>query len=375
MGTVGERQHGVQARFERKIVVFQAGCCADVERVNSLGGRPIKRLSLINGIVVDFPAGAVVRSLALPNLVRVDDDLRLYLVGEERGPLLNRLWPCRHWRRRPTPPPEQVPWGVQFIAAPEAWERTRGEKVKVAIVDTGIDLRHPDLKENLAGGYNALAPSRDPADDHGHGTHVAGIVAAREEGRGVVGVAPASALYAVKVMDAQGVGYLSDLVEGLGWCVREGISLANLSLGTMEDNETFREAVLAAHAAGVTLVAAAGNSGPREDTVNYPARYGQTIAVSAVDRSGRMPRFASRGAEVDLVAPGVDVFSTWPREAYRSLSGTSMAAPHACGAAALLLSVAPGLAPDQVKSRLTATARGLPPIPYPLVDAGAAVRN
>ncbi len=362
-------------RTVRKIVILRQGCCLEESRVCLLGGNPVRRLPLVNGLVVDFPEGADLHlSARLPEVVRVDDDLPLSLV--ERWPCrwparLRPAWPCR----RPAPPAQEAPWGVAYVGAPEAWEVSRGEGVRVAVLDTGVDQRHPDLRANLAGGYNALSPGREPADDNGHGTHVAGIIGATDDSQGVVGVAPRARLYAVKVLDRWGAGFLSDLVHGLDWCVRQRVQIANLSLGTRSDNETFREAIRRAAAAGILLVCAAGNEGPDGDTVNYPARYPEVVAVAAVDRGGRLAGFSSRGPQVALAAPGVDIPSTWPGGAYRSLSGTSMAAPHVTGGAALALAAQPALDAGTLRRRLVGTARRLRTCPYPLLDASAAVRG
>lgn len=358
-----------RGRTCRKIVVFRSGCCPAAQHVSSLGGRPVRHLALVNAIVADFPGDADLKIAArTPEVLRVDDDLPLTLIP---------WFPCP-WRgrrpRRPPEPPQSLPWGVRFIGADRAWAVGRGEGVRVAVMDTGVDLEHPDLKPNLAGGYNALAPGRAPADDNGHGTHVTGTLAAVNDARGVAGVAPAARVYAVKVLDRWGSGFLSDLVEGLGFCIREGIRVVNLSLGTREDNQTFRDAVRNALAAGLLLVAAAGNDGPGENTVDFPARYADVLAVAAVDAAGRLARFSSRGPEVDLAAPGVEVPSTWLGGTYRSLSGTSMASPHVAGAAALTLGAHPDWTAAQVRRQLVLTARRLTASPYPAVDAAAATR-
>lgn len=396
-------------RPQRRIIVFRSGCCADEEHICQLGGRPVKRLPLINAIVADFPIGAILHVDAVdsPEISRIDEDVPLRLIGgpgpgpggpppeeepvgddDEEGTggrpprkrarrhwrFPRKLTPCYHWRRRqPSSPSQNVPWGISFIGAPAAWTLTRGGKVAMAVIDTGVDLRHPDLRQNLAGGYNALSPGRNPQDDNGHGTHVAGTVGSMDNDLGVVGVAPEARLHAVKVLDRWGSGLLSDLIEGLGWCINEGIRLANLSLGTSEDNASFHEAIRNAYNAGMVLITAAGNEGPGENNVTYPARYAETIAVSAINEAGRMPRFASRGPEVDLIAPGVDIYSTWPAGRYRDLNGTSMASPHAAGAAALLLALNPDWGPTRIKDKLIQSGVRLPGIPYPILNVAAAV--
>lgn len=378
------RGGGRGGRTCRKIVVF-SGEARPEEALHQLGGVLVKRLPLLNAAVVELPEETGIRAAVelpaeLPAITRVDDDLVIHIVGDEGlaavlPPLPNasRVMRCI-WRRWVIPAPEQtIPWGVKAIGARKAWSRTKGEGVRVAVIDTGIDLEHPDLKQNIAGGYNTLDPAAPPLDDNGHGTHVAGVIAAVDNRAGVVGVAPQASLYAVKALDAYGMGYLSDLIEGLDWCIRNGIEVVNMSLGTAEENQSFREAIKRAYEAGVVLVAAAGNEGQGADTVTYPARYPETLAVSAIDANNRMPPFASRGPSVGVLAPGVGVYSTWPGRRYRSLDGTSMAAPHVSAVAAMVLATHQGMTPDQVKNHIKASARRVAGLKYPVVDAYKAV--
>ncbi len=374
----------------RKIFVFREGCGPDEGCVRRLGAEKVRHLPLVNAVVAHFPGDADVAALDVPpEIERVDEDLVLHIVGgpgsgspDDPGspPRASRRscimrWLCRRRRYPSDPgPPQRIPWGIEFIYARQAWALTRGVGVKVGVIDTGIDLHHPDLRSNIAGGHNVLNPGRDPADDNGHGTHVAGTIAAADDDIGVAGVAPQAKLYAVKALDRFGIGYLSDLIEALDWCIKNGIAIVNLSLGTREDNRTFHDAVRRAWQAGVTVVAAAGNDGPGENTVNYPGKYPETICVSAVDADGRLARFASSGPEVDLVAPGVDILSTWPGGGYRSLNGTSMASPHVAGVAALVAAARPDSGPDEISKRLAVSSRRLIGVPWGLVNASRAVR-
>ncbi|MGE5553439.1 MAG: S8 family peptidase [Betaproteobacteria bacterium] len=346
-------------RCARKIVTFAPGTTEEeAERIlRSLGGRMVKPLPLINGALCEIGQAADLTAVsAHQQVARVDDDLQV------------TAYPLGCWFRNPsaprpgeqTQPPESVPWGVARIGAPALWDQEEGAGVSVAILDTGVDLNHPDLFPNLAAGVNILNPRRPPMDDNGHGTHVAGIIAAVQNGVGVVGVAPRVRICPVKVLDRQGEGRLSDVVQGLEWCVKQGIRIINLSLGAPEGNPTFAAAVGRVQEAGAVLVAAAGNAGPDPDTIGYPARYPQTIAVGATTQADTVADFSSRGAELDLVAPGENIPSTWPGGGYRTLSGTSMAAPHVSGLAALLLAREPGLSPGEVKLRLQESAEQLP---------------
>jgi subtilisin family serine protease len=210
-----------------------------------------------------------------------------------------------------------------------------GEGVKVALLDSGLDPDHPDLRANFRGGYDFVNNDPEPWDDNGHGTEVAGVLAAVEDGFGLVGVAPKAWLYAVKVLGSNAHGAISDVVKGLEWAIQQGMEIANMSLGTPEDSQALREAVRAAWSAGLVLVAPAGNE---SGAVLYPAAYPEVIAVSATTAADRLAPFSNSGPEVDLAAPGEAIPTTYPGGRYRLASGTSFAAPHVAGAAALLIS-------------------------------------
>lgn len=232
---------------------------------------------------------------------------------------------------------ETLPWGVNRIDAERAWEVTRGAGIRVAVLDTGIDHLHRDLAPNFGGGVS-FVPGESFTDGNGHGTHVAGIIGARQNGTGVVGVAPNCSLYSVKVLDRSGRGQYSSIISGILWCARNNIDVINMSLGGGQHVQALQNACDFAFSRNVLIVAAAGNNGPNPDSVGYPGRYDSCIAVSSIDDSGNVPSFSSRGNQVDLAAPGVNILSTWPGNRYERLNGTSMAAPHVAGTAALATS-------------------------------------
>lgn len=238
--------------------------------------------------------------------------------------------------QKKAPAPQVTPWGVERVAAPASWPTTRGAGVKVAVIDTGIDLAHPDLVNNLRPGINLVRPGRTPDDDNGHGTHVAGIIGAVSNSIGVVGIAPNVELYPVKVLNNRGVGYLSDIIAGIDWAIANRMDIINLSLGTSEHIQSMQDAIRRADSAGVVVVAASGNSGK---AIMYPAAYDEVIAVGMTNEDNEVERASSRGPQLDLVAPGDDILSTYKGQKYREMSGTSMAAPHVVGAAALLEAV------------------------------------
>lgn len=355
-----EQSTAASAVAGRRIVIFEAALneAARESIVRGVGGAVLKHLPLVEGAAVWLPSAAAERALeGRAGVVRVEPDLVVRAVG----------------KTRPPQPPQTLPWGVDRIDADLAWSAGNGSGVKVAVLDTGIDLSHPDLAANIAGGYNAVNPNKAPKDGNGHGTHVAGTIAAVNNSVGVVGAAPAARLYAVKVLGDSGVGWLSDIIEGIDWSIRNGMQVINMSFGTSSDSQAFHDAVIAAYNAGITMVAAAGNNGPADNTVNYPARYPEVIAVAATDQADVLATFSSRGPEVDLAAPGVSIYSTYKSSSYATLSGTSMAAPHVAGSAALVLQLKPGLSPAAVRDHLMATAEPIAGSPYPLVDAQAAV--
>lgn len=359
----------------RYIVRFADEASARAE-IAHRGGGVIAEVPLIGGAVVSLPeraAGAIARHAAFRS---VEADATAFALKPPAG---CTPWPECKGGGDPVPPPAQtVEWGVDRIDAELAWASSKGAAVKVAVIDTGIDADHPDLAANLRGGANFVSKSPvKPADiskwddDNGHGTHVAGIIAAADNGQGVVGVAPEAQLYAVKVLDRSGSGYVSAIIQGLQWAVDNGMQVANMSLGTSSDVQALHDAVDAAEAAGLLVVAAAGNSGdgdPATDDVEYPGKYASVMAVAATASDDSSPSWSSEGAEVEIAAPGVAIRSTWNDGGYAVISGTSMASPHVAGAAALLIAGVPGSwdadadgawDPSEVRTALIATADDL----------------
>lgn len=253
-------------------------------------------------------------------------------------------------------------WGVEHIGAGNVHPSNRGAGVKVAIIDTGIDLDHPDLA--VDGDVTFVDGTTTGDDDHGHGTHCAGIIAALDNDTGVVGVAPEASIYAVKVLDSNGSGYLSDIAAAIEWAIENGMDIISMSLGSNYDYQMLHDACDRAEEAGIVLVAAAGNDysrrGRRErDTVDYPAGYDSVIAVGATDNTDERVSFSSTGAALELAGPGVDIYSTYWNDTYDTRSGTSMACPHVVGVAALVLAAEPALTNDAVRTRLQETADDL----------------
>ncbi|MCL4367595.1 MAG: S8 family peptidase [Actinobacteria bacterium] len=348
----------------RVIVVFDNAevSAAAMQHIERLGGMKTKDLPMVNGAAVSLPSQAAEHAVAgISGVNYVEPDLVVQALGK---PVQTQGKPVQRQ------PAQVLPWGVDRVNADLVWASYTADPVKVAVVDTGIDTNHPDLAGNLKGGMSAVSYTRSYNDDNGHGSHVAGIIAAVNNSIGVVGVAPAADLYAVKVLDRNGSGYLSDIIEGLQWVVTNHLNVVNMSLGTSSYSSSFDAAVQQTIASGVVVVAAAGNSGPGINTVMYPAKFAGVIAVSATnsDSSNTIAPFSSRGPEVDLAAPGVSVFSTYKNQSYATLSGTSMASPHVAGVAALVLNSPIGADdlnangvwdPNEVEKRLDDTAQDL----------------
>ncbi len=250
-------------------------------------------------------------------------------------------------------------WHLPRIGAERAWEVSRGDaEITVAVVDTGVDPSHPELAGRVLAGYDFVGEDDDPGDENGHGTYVAGIVAAAgDNGQGVAGVAWRVRVLPVRVLDANGQGFYSDVVAGIRYAADRGARIINLSLGGGAYSRALQEAVDHARARGSLPVAAAGNSAA--PSLDYPAACQGVVGVGATDGNDLLASFSNHGEDLDIVAPGVSIYSTYPGGRYVSMNGTSAAAPQVAGAAALLLSVRGSLSAAEAEQRLLSTARNL----------------
>ncbi|WP_053365634.1 S8 family serine peptidase [Bacillus sp. FJAT-27245] len=260
-----------------------------------------------------------------------------YILMQNAVPIPNDIFYREHYQ-----------WNLPEIGTEGGWVISRGsKKVTIALVDTGVDLDHPDLKNRLVTGYNVLAGNNNPDDDNGHGTHVAGIIASEtNNGRGVAGITWFNKIMPVKAMGKKGYGTTSDIAKGIYWAVDHGAKVINLSLGNYQPSRVLKEAIDYAYKRDVVLVAAAGNDHSRQPT--YPASYPEVMAVSAVGQDGMLAEFSNHGTYVDVAAPGVYIPSTYFKNQYAALSGTSMASPHVAGLAGLVRSENPNLTNRQV---------------------------
>ncbi|MED3778575.1 S8 family peptidase [Geobacillus stearothermophilus] len=248
---------------------------------------------------------------------------------------------------------QTIPEGIEIIGARKAWEKSqKGSGIVIAVIDSGCDINHPDLKDNIIGGYNFTNDdegNKDIFKDYiGHGTHVSGIIAASDNDKGVVGVAPKSKLLVLKVIDKSRSGSYEQVVEAIRYAINwvgpngEKVSVINMSIGGPHSDEELYEAIKQARKEGIILVAAAGNEGDgNKDSyeVSFPGFYKEVIQVGSVTESLKPSRFSNTNVNLDFVAPGENVLSTHLNGKYVELSGTSMAAPHVSGAIALILNM------------------------------------
>lgn len=236
------------------------------------------------------------------------------------------------------------PYGVNMIAAQNMWKASyKGKGVKIAIIDSGCDINHISLKDNIVGVKNFTTEDmKNPnivTDRVGHGTHVAGIVAADGKNSSIVGVAPEAELYILKAIDKTGSGKLSWVVNAINYAVDLNVDIISMSLGMGVSDDKLEKAINNAIKNNISVVCAAGNEGDGnydDYEYSYPASYVDVISVGAVDKKSVPAIFSNSNLVIDCVAPGVDIISTYPDDTYASLSGTSMAAPHVAGSLALL---------------------------------------
>ncbi len=250
-------------------------------------------------------------------------------------------------------------WNLPIINTEAGWEFTRGkEDVVIAVIDTGVDIEHPEFAGKIVDGYNVIDPTLPPMDDDGHGTHVAGVIAANTNNQeGIAGITWFNKVMPIKVLDQSGAGTMFDVAEGILWAVDHGAKVINMSLGNYAESQYLHDAIQYAHSKDVVIVAATGNDNTNE--LGYPAAYKEVIGVSAVDNRLERAEFSNYGDYVDVVAPGVNIASTYPNNQYAALSGTSMASPHVAALAGLIRAYRPELSNDEVIKIIINTATDL----------------
>ena len=340
------------------------------ERIaRALAGAASYTYRITPAIAATLPQGALNGLLRNPHVTAVELDEPVYAVDAE----LDNAW------------------GVKRIGAGTVHASgVTGAGVKVGIIDSGINYNHPDLDGVYVGGYDFVQSDTDPMDVYGHGTHVAGTACAEDNAFGVVGVAPGCALYSLRVLNDSGSGAWSKTIAAMDWAVANGMQVVNLSLGSSKNPGTaVKTAFDNADAAGVVIVAAAGNSGNtagKGNNIIYPAKYASVIAVGATDSANKRASFSSTGSELEIMAPGVSVLSSWNDSTsssnpqpicvnsvcyYKYGSGTSMASPHVAGVAALR--IAKGVTDGNTNGRINDEVRGI--MNATAEDLGAAGRD
>ncbi|XGC80891.1 S8 family serine peptidase [Bdellovibrio bacteriovorus] len=330
----------------------------------------------------------VIKTLSENPLVDIVEPNFIYRINKtSNDPLLGNLWGIKNTGQQDSQRREGI--AGMDVGAEQAWDITTGNKdIIVAVIDTGIDYNHPDLKENLwineaeakgqagvdddnngiiddihgANFVDSNKPTGNPLDDHGHGSHCSGTIGATgNDGRGIVGVAWNVRLMGVKFLSASGSGSLEGALKGIDYAVKMGAVILSNSWGGGGYSETLKQAIERSHQANTLFVAAAGNESNNNDAnPTYPATYDvpNIISVAAVDNRGQIASFSNYGkTKVHVGAPGVNVYSSIKGGGYDSWSGTSMAAPHVSGMAVLLKSNEPNLSNVEMKERIVSTAK------------------
>jgi subtilisin family serine protease len=352
----------------------------DAALVRAHGGAAKAVFDIVPVVAATVPQSALAGLQRNPKVEYVEEDRTLFAIYD--------------------PATETLPWGIARIGAPSVWlGGNTGAGVRVAVLDTGIDASHPDLAANYTLGYDFYRKDAVPNDENGHGTHVAGIIAALDDGpnyggsnagTSVVGVGPQIDLLIAKFLGPSGSGSTSNEISAIQWAVNNGTRVISMSYGSYYRSRTEEEALQNAYSRGVYLVAAAGNDGAPWKL--YPAAYKSVVSVAATNSSNLRASFSNYNNDVELAAPGVAILSTMPTyvawlntqyglaTTYEYLSGTSMACPHVSGTAGLVIWKYPGWSADQVRNRLNSTATDLGPAGrdsyygYGLVNAAAAAQ-
>lgn len=338
-------------RTESKLIGFKSPLKTDQQEriMEDLGIQVKEYLPLADAYLCEICKEQVQSLSANDDIEFIEDDYTVKIQVMPYDPLIiGKKFKKKH--------KQEIPWGIEKIGANSVWKYTDGRNVKVGIIDTGVEQGHPDLKDNIALAQGVISPNL-VKDDNGHGTHIAGTIAALNNNIGVVGVAPKANIFSVKAFDSYGSGKVSDIIKALEWCVDNKVDVINMSFGINEQSTAFERAIRQTYEHNIVLVAASGNSGGN-NSVLYPAKYPQVIAVAASNLGDQSASFSSGGPEVDVIAPGENILSTYLNSKYKSLSGTSMAAPHVTGLVALILSTS-NLKPEDVKTLIKDTADDL----------------
>ncbi|MDY7090969.1 MAG: S8 family serine peptidase, partial [Actinomycetota bacterium] len=330
--------HGLRVQPARLLpaVVSQTRPVRVVSTSIDRSGRPV--VSVGTATDHDTASALVVAGQRAPGAVSVEADVPVSVAAAD--PLL----------------PAQ--WDLARVRADKAWPRSTGAGVTVAVIDSGVDSSHPDLAGHVLPGGDFITGTEGAAvDPHGHGTHVAGTIAALTgNGEGIAGMAPDAQILPVRVLDANGNGYMSDVANGIAYAADHGADVINLSVSATSQVGAVTNAIAYARSKGVVVVAAAGNARRTGSPTAFPAADPGVLAVAATASDDSVAGYSNRGGYVDVAAPGSDITSTYPGNRYVRMNGTSMAAPHVSALAALLKGADRTLTPDQVEQAVTASA-------------------
>ena len=317
--------------------------------IKEVGGKPIKSFKYSPAVTASLTKQQVNKLMKNKMIVDVEQNEKVYAAENDDNmgnyPMNNVTYPS--WNLKQTRINKVLNKGI------------RGGDIKVGVIDSGISTSHFDLK--VEGGVNILDSAGTYDDDYGHGTRVAGIIAALDNNIGVKGVAPDAELYSIKVLDSKGEGMISDIISGIEWAIENDIDIINLSVQTTIENKLLKKTINQAIKQGLIIVAAAGNKGysETESTITYPANYQSVISVGALTKKKLRADFSSIGENLDLMAPGEYVYTTFGKGYFVAFSGTSIATPHVTGTAALMLSVNQSLTQSQIKKILKKSATPL----------------
>lgn len=236
-----------------------------------------------------------------------------------------------------TSQPQIMGWEITKFNIPKYWQQSRGENVIIAVIDTGVDFNHEDLKNNIITGKNFVELNKEPMDVCGHGTHVSSTIAAQDNGCGIVGVANKAKIMPIKGLDDNGSGNTNSIVSSIKFAANAGVDFITMSLGSPNPSKPIENAINYAASKGCVIFCAAGNSGSSHD-IMYPAKYKNTISIGAIDKNLNRTNFTCSGDSLDFLAPGHEIIGCVPNNNYAMMSGTSMSNPYAVGLAALLCS-------------------------------------
>lgn len=367
--TDAELAPGEEYAPNRLLVRFQPSATAeDKKKLHArYRAKVVQEIPALGIQVLELPDDAVAMVSAYQaetSVVFAEPDYIASIYGAPAGPEMAGAPAARGPARpmgpdwTPNDPLLDQQWHHATIGSAAAWDKARGTGVVVAVNDTGVDCSHPDLQGKCLRGYDFVSDDTDPRDDHGHGTHVAGLVAAvTNNAVGGAGSGPEATVLPVKVLGAGGSGNMSWIASGVTWAADNGVQIINMSLGGRFTSSALRDAIAYAVGKGVTVIAAAGN----ESTSNpsYPAAYPGVISVAATDRQDRLAEFSNYGDNLDVSSPGVGILSTVRGGSYQAWNGTSMAAPIVSGVAALLKAQGPCRSPQDIENVLESTAKDL----------------